>query len=138
MVSGGDDGCLSVWSVSRKKPLTTVKQAHGLHGDVGLEEPYWVSSVAALQNSDTIASGSHNASVQLWKCGLGFRGLEPLFTIPVNGFVNSLKFSNTGKFLVAGVGQEHRLGRWWRIKEAKNGLYIIPLKRQSKETTAEQ
>ncbi|TTB85625.1 U3 small nucleolar RNA-interacting protein 2 [Bagarius yarrelli] len=52
-------------------------------------------------------TSSHNASVQLWKCGLGFRGLEPLFSIPVNGFVNSLKFSNTGKFLVAGVGQEH-------------------------------
>lgn len=31
-----------------------------------------------------------------------------------------------------------RLGRWWRIKEAKNGLYVIPLKRRSKELTAEQ
>ncbi|KAI5607086.1 U3 small nucleolar RNA-interacting protein 2 isoform X1 [Silurus asotus] len=139
MVSGGDDGCVSVWSVSKKKPLTTLKQAHGLHGDAGLEGPYWVSSVAALHNSDTIASGSHNAAVQLWKCLPGFRGLEPIFSVPVNGFVNSLKFSNTGKFLVAGVGQEHRLGRWWRIKEAKNGLYIIPLKRLNKDsTTVEQ
>lgn len=23
-----------------------------------------------------------------------------------------------------------RLGRWWRLKEAKNGIYIIPLKRK--------
>lgn len=26
-----------------------------------------------------------------------------------------------------------RLGRWWRLKEAKNGLYIIPLKRKDPE-----
>ncbi|XP_056324273.1 U3 small nucleolar RNA-interacting protein 2 isoform X1 [Danio aesculapii] len=136
MVTGGDDGAVSIWTVNKKKPLSSVKQAHGVHGAAGLEQPYWVSSVAALHNSDTVASGasgSHNSSVQLWKCGQGFRGLELLFSVPVNGFVNSLKFSNSGKFLVAGVGQEHRLGRWWRIKEAKNGLYIIPLKRQAKE-----
>ncbi|KAL7843686.1 hypothetical protein AOLI_G00251980 [Acnodon oligacanthus] len=141
MVSGGDDGCVCIWSVNKKRPVSRVKQAHGLHGGAGLEEPNWVSSVAALHNSDTIASGasgSHNSAVQLWKCGQGFRGLERLFSIPVTGFVNSLKFSNSGKFLVAGVGQEHRLGRWWRIKEAKNGLYIIPLKRQNTEQEVEQ
>lgn len=133
MVTGADDGSIAVWSVGKKKPLVTVKQAHGCHGDGGLEQPYWISSVAALQNSDTVASGSNNSKVQLWKCGEGFRNLKPLFSIPLTGFVNSLKFSNSGNFLVAGVGQEHRLGRWWRIKEAKNGLYIIPLKKQNSE-----
>ncbi|XP_035615945.1 U3 small nucleolar RNA-interacting protein 2 [Oncorhynchus keta] len=133
MITGADDGSVSLWSVNKKKPLSTVKAAHGRHGDSGLEQPYWVAAVAALQNSDTVASGSHNSKVQLWKCGQGFRHLEPLFSIPVPGFVNSLKFSSSGKFLVAGVGQEHRLGRWWRLKEAKNGLYIIPLKRQQPE-----
>uniref|UniRef100_A0A667X004 U3 small nucleolar RNA-interacting protein 2 n=1 Tax=Myripristis murdjan TaxID=586833 RepID=A0A667X004_9TELE len=134
MITGADDGSLSLWSVNKKKPLSTVKQAHGCHGDAGLEQPHWVASVAALQNSDTVASGasgSHNSKVQLWKCAQGFRGLEPLFSVPVTGFINSLKFSSSGQFLVAGVGQEHRLGRWWRLKEAKNGLYIIPLKRKS-------
>ena len=42
--------------------------------------------------------------------------------------MNSLYFSRNGDFLVAGVGQEHRLGRWWRVKEAKNGWVKIPLK----------
>ncbi|KAL0978128.1 hypothetical protein UPYG_G00166510 [Umbra pygmaea] len=133
MISGADDGSVSLWNVNKKKPLSTVKVAHGWHGDAGLEQPCWVAAVAALQNSDTVASGSHNSKVQLWKCGQGFRCLEPLFSIPVNGFVNSLKFSSSGKFLVAGVGQEHRLGRWWRMKDAKNGLYIIPLNRQQPE-----
>lgn len=85
---------------------------------------------------------------------------------PQVGFINSLKFSSAGDFLVAGVGQEHRcvvgarlragwhwpdgtrrgleggvgsasaaaliphrLGRWWRIKEARNSVCIIPLRR---------
>lgn len=49
---------MSLWSVNKKKPLCTVKQAHGRHGDAGLEQPHWVASVAALQNSDTVASGA--------------------------------------------------------------------------------
>lgn len=130
LITGADDGSVCLWSVNKKKPLTTVKQAHGCHGDAGLEQPHWVSSVAALQNSDTVASGSHNSQVQVWKCQLNYRGLEPLFSVPLPGFINSLKFSSSGQFLVAGVGQEHRLGRWWRVKEARNGIYIIPLKRK--------
>lgn len=47
-----------LWSVNKKKPLSKVKQAHGYHGDRGLEQPHWVSSVAALLNSDTVASGA--------------------------------------------------------------------------------
>ncbi|KAK7916559.1 hypothetical protein WMY93_012320 [Mugilogobius chulae] len=135
MITGADDGSVCLWSVNKKKPVATVKQAHGCHGDPGLERPLWISSVAALQNSDTVASGSHNSEVQIWKCGHNYRNMELLFTVPVPGFVNSLKFSTSGQFLVAGVGQEHRLGRWWRLKEAKNGIYIIPLKR--KQNTAE-
>uniref|UniRef100_A0A8D2LKJ8 U3 small nucleolar RNA-interacting protein 2 n=1 Tax=Varanus komodoensis TaxID=61221 RepID=A0A8D2LKJ8_VARKO len=129
MVSGADDGSIALWGISKKKPLTMVKQAHSCHGMQGLEQPYWISSVAALLNSDLVATGSHSGSVKLWKCAQGFRKLEPVFEIPLVGFVNSLKFSNSGNFLVAGIGQEHRLGRWWRIKEAKNSICIIPLKK---------
>ncbi|KAM5125052.1 U3 small nucleolar RNA-interacting protein 2, partial [Mantella aurantiaca] len=130
MVSGADDGSLAVWHVGRKKPLARVKCAHGKRGDPGLEEPHWVSAVAAMLNSDLVASGSHDGFVRLWQCGEGFRGLHPLLSIPLVGFVNCLQFSSTADFLIAGVGQEHRLGRWWRLKEAKNGLYIIPFKRK--------
>ncbi|XP_029006001.1 U3 small nucleolar RNA-interacting protein 2 isoform X2 [Betta splendens] len=130
MITGADDGSVCLWSVNKKKPLTTVKKAHGCYSDTELEQPHWISSVAAVHNSDLVASGSHNSNIQLWKCGHNYRSLEPLFSVPVSGFVNSLKFSSSGQFLVAGVGQEHRLGRWWRLKEAKNGIYVIPLKRK--------
>lgn len=39
-----------------------------------------------------------------------------------------MEFTNDGLHLVAAVGQEHRFGRWWRIKQAKNSVVIIPLK----------
>ncbi|NWT07142.1 U3IP2 protein, partial [Mionectes macconnelli] len=131
MVSGADDGSLALWGLTKKKPLALARQAHGVQDSQGLEQPYWISAVAALRNSDLLATGSHSASVKLWKCGEGFRQLEPLWDIPLVGFVNSLKFSSSGDFLVAGIGQEHRLGRWWRIKEAKNSICIIPLKQRA-------
>uniref|UniRef100_A0A8C5ES16 U3 small nucleolar RNA-interacting protein 2 n=1 Tax=Gouania willdenowi TaxID=441366 RepID=A0A8C5ES16_GOUWI len=146
VTAGGRDRTVRVWKIAEESQLVfhghegsidfvwtlrlRSKQAHGCHGDSGLEQPHWVASVAALQNSDTVASGSHNSQVNVWKCGPGYRGLQLLFSVPVSGFVNSLKFSASGQFLVAGVGQEHRLGRWWRTKEAKNGIYVIPLRRK--------
>lgn len=42
-----------------------------------------------------------------WATGC-FRSSLPLFCLLQVGFVNSLKFSSAGDFLVAGVGQEHR------------------------------
>ena len=39
--------------------------------------------------------------------------------------------------LVAAVGQEHKLGRWLRIKEARNGLKIVALAPKSKEAEQE-
>ena len=44
--------------------------------------------------------------------------------IEQNGFVNSLSFAPSGRFIVAGIGQEHRMGRWWRLKGVHNGIYI--------------
>lgn len=40
-----------------------------------------------------------------------------------------MSFTPDGENLVVGVGQEHRMGRWWRIPEAKNRIVIVPLVR---------
>lgn len=69
--------------------------------------------------------------IRVWKLGDNYRDLVLLFAVPVKGFVNSLAFSNDGTKLIAAVGQEHRLGRWWRIKEAKNSIVVIPLLKKS-------
>lgn len=41
--------------------------------------------------------------------------------------MNDLKFSEDGSYLVAGIGQEHKLGRWTINKSAKNSILLIKL-----------
>ncbi|XP_060060553.1 U3 small nucleolar RNA-interacting protein 2 isoform X3 [Erinaceus europaeus] len=62
MVSGADDGSVAVWGLSKKRPLALQREAHGLRGEEGLEQPYWVSSVAALLNTDLVATAPVCAS----------------------------------------------------------------------------
>ncbi|KAF7391129.1 hypothetical protein HZH66_009609 [Vespula vulgaris] len=123
--SGGDDGSLCVWGCLKKKPLCCISEAHGKDENNG--QPNWISSIATLLNTDLVASGSQNGEIKLWRCGDSFKSLHPLFTIKLVGFINSLVFTPDGNNLIAGVGQEHRLGRWWRIPEARNCITIIPL-----------
>ncbi|WAR26070.1 U3IP2-like protein [Mya arenaria] len=133
-ISGADDNSLSLWGAMKKKPLFTLRNVHGpKQADENgnqrqSEEENWISAVAALHNTDLVASGSKDGCVRLWKCMNDCRKLEPVMAIPVVGFVNSLHFSTDGQYLVAGVGQEHRLGRWWSNKAAKNSILVIPLK----------
>ncbi|PIK53491.1 putative U3 small nucleolar RNA-interacting protein 2-like [Apostichopus japonicus] len=114
--SGADDGSLALWTLSKKRPLVVIPNAHNESGSLANEN--WISSLATLQSTDLLASEE------------GCKGLRPLFDIPLMGFINCLQFSADGASLVAGVGQEHKLGRWWRIKEAKNSVVIIPLKKK--------
>lgn len=51
-------------------------------------------------------------------------------SFPAPGFINALAFTSDGKRLIAGVGQEHRLGRWWRDPKAKNGILVIQLEQR--------
>ena len=53
VLSGSNDGALSLWHVSKKKPLYTAYKAHRNDDNSST----WISSVAALHNTDLIASG---------------------------------------------------------------------------------
>lgn len=67
----------------------------------------------------------------MFVCGLsGVRkkDIQPLYDLPLVGFVNSLAFAKSGEFLVAAVGQEPRLGRWGHVQAASNGVAIQSLK----------
>ncbi|KAF2293149.1 hypothetical protein GH714_037981 [Hevea brasiliensis] len=106
-LSGSDDGNIELWSVQKRSLSCS-----------------WVSSVAVCRGSDLAASGAGSGSVRLWTVESAPKGIKPLYDLPLVGFVNSLAFSKSGKFLVAGVGQEPRLGRWGRISAARNGVAI--------------
>ncbi|XP_076066763.1 U3 small nuclear riboprotein factor 55K isoform X2 [Oratosquilla oratoria] len=125
-VTFGQDGSLAVWTTLKKKPHCTIKLAHGVQESN--QEGNWITSVATLVNTDLIASGSFDGCVRLWKVDTrNFRKMELLFTIPVKGIVNSMCFTSDGSHLVVGVGQEHKLGRWYTDKTAKNSVCVIPL-----------
>lgn len=124
-LSCGADGQLCVWGCLKKKPLCSVGCAHGK--DETNDQPMWISSIATLLNTDLVASGSRDGAIRLWQCADSFRSLNPLFEINLGGFINALFFTPDGSQLIAAVGQEHRLGRWWRISEAKNSIVVIPL-----------
>ncbi|XP_057314504.1 U3 small nucleolar RNA-interacting protein 2-like isoform X2 [Hydractinia symbiolongicarpus] len=134
-LTGGDDGSLSVFFVRKKKPITLRMNAHQKKSESPRTccDESWITAVTCLPYTDLVASGSCDGCIKLWRCEKSFRAVKEIHSIPMLGFVNSLKFSSNGDFLVAGVGQEHRLGRWWKIKEARNSICIIPLDKISSE-----
>ncbi|KGN52615.1 U3 snoRNP-associated protein-like YAO [Cucumis sativus] len=154
-LSGSDDGSIELWTALKKKPVFIVRNAHSSsssstnlelkengaipngcmgNGDANhntshnLSAYSWISSVSVCRNSDLAASGAGNGSVRLWALTSDKKDVRPLYDLPLVGFVNSLTFANSGRFVVAGVGQEPRLGRWGRIPAARNGVAVHPLK----------
>jgi ribosomal RNA-processing protein 9 len=85
----------------------------------------WITALATVPFSDLVASGSSDGSIRLWKISEEGRSLSLLKKLKVEGFINSLRFSPSGKQLVAAVGQEHKNGRWSRIKNARNGVFLV-------------
>ncbi|XP_063361897.1 U3 small nucleolar RNA-interacting protein 2 [Cydia amplana] len=120
-ISGSDNGSLCVWSVLKKKPLCTVTEAHGSENNV----PRWITSLATLLNSDVFASGSYDNFIRLWKVSDAYRKVSPMFSIEINGFVNSMHFTSDGTQLYAAIGQEHKSGRWFKVGSAKNGVLVV-------------
>lgn len=98
-------------------------------GSVGGDAASWISAVGVCKGTDLVASGAGDGVVRLWQVADGRVGkvLHELGGLPARGFVNSLQFARSGKFLVAGMGQEPRMGRWARDGSAKNGLLIHQL-----------
>ncbi|XP_057754064.1 U3 snoRNP-associated protein-like EMB2271 [Arachis stenosperma] len=151
-LSGSDDGSIEFWRAVKKKPTYIVKNAHALptesteteqidggrmtsengHHHPETQHPSsvfsWVSAVTVCRNSDLAASGAGNGSVRLWAIESETNNIKFCHNVPLVGFVNSLTIAKSAKFLIAGVGQEPRLGRWGRIPEARNGVSILPLK----------
>ncbi|XP_068668327.1 U3 snoRNP-associated protein-like EMB2271 [Aristolochia californica] len=151
-LSGSDDGSIELWNFMRKKPVYIVKNAHSIpssdnhvdskengivcNGDKrengnclsSSKAQSWVGAVAVCRGSDLAASGAANGLVRLWSIQSSTKNIQQLYALPLVGFVNSLAFAKSGHFLIAGVGQEPRLGRWGRVSEARNGVFIQRLK----------
>ena len=124
-LSGADSGAISLWGITKKKPLFELAAAH----------QSWVSAVGCVPFSDLCASASSDGVVKLWGLTSNYH-LLCIQSLPVIGHINGLAFSKTGRFLACAVGQEPRLGRWSVIKPARNGIHLIPLLSQHSDTSA--
>ncbi|KAJ8299309.1 hypothetical protein KUTeg_023369 [Tegillarca granosa] len=131
-VSGADDKSLKAQiALSTLLKLNKFLHLHFVHDCIVELKLLMYMYVDNYDEFIFLSAGSKDGCIRLWKCCNDFKHLQPLFTIPITGFVNSMQFSKSGSFLVAGVGQEHKLGRWWRLKEAKNSICIISLQKKN-------
>jgi len=135
-LTGHDDGLLALWTTGRKRAVASVKESHGV--DKGLGRG--VGCCDVLGESDLALTGSNDGYIRVWKASTGKtsneRGLEPLQKVPVHGYVNDIAIGPQGKFCVAALGQEPRLGRWDRVPRAKNRFAIIQLKKDNGDSLA--
>ncbi|KAI0547300.1 WD40-repeat-containing domain protein [Xylaria curta] len=118
-ITGSDNGCISLWTLSKKKPLDTIIRAHGLEDpldpsvasseehpsakDVPPPQPRGITSLRALPYSDLILSGSTDGfivsilRVRVWKFnekdkkleGVGILG-QSSREITADGLVNAI------------------------------------------------
>ena len=115
-----------------------------------------VTALALMPQADVLVSGSGDGVVRFWRLctggggegssssgangggggssrapgsaeGAGFCALEHIGALPLQGIVNGLAFSADGRTLLAAVGTEHRLGRWWKYSLAMNGVAVLRL-----------
>lgn len=128
-VTGHDDGRLALWKEEKKRPVgNAFVAAHGHQGGAsGVTRS--VICCDALGMSDVLATGSNDGYLRLWRMNTAEKeaGIKRLETVPIHGYINSIAMGPGGKFCVAAVGQEPRMGRWDRVSRAKNRFAIIRL-----------
>uniref|UniRef100_A0A0A9Z2T8 U3 small nucleolar RNA-interacting protein 2 n=1 Tax=Lygus hesperus TaxID=30085 RepID=A0A0A9Z2T8_LYGHE len=111
-ISGAQDGSIQLWANDKRKPVAMFPSAHS---------GKWIGSCATKYGSNIAITGSSDGYVRGWHANLDTCSLSQIFSVPVVGFCNGICIDSVaGAFAVVAVGQEHRLGRWERISNAKN------------------
>lgn len=129
-VTGSDNGNISLWSTTKKRPLYTETEAHGKTTD---RYPNWITSLYAIPFSNFFVSGSWNGKLIAWQITDNLRGFTKVFEWDdCKGIVTQiqiLEVGSSGKELfriIASISKEHRLGRWiQKIPGARNGIYSV-------------
>lgn len=105
-------------------------------------QPRWITALATVPYSDLVLSGSWDGCVRVWKVStdkkrieaVGILGKEGASAegqeVKVRGVINDLGVFERGErgkqgiCVVAGVGTEHRFGRWKPV-EGKNNAVVF-------------
>ncbi|KAJ3258497.1 pre-rRNA processing protein [Boothiomyces macroporosus] len=107
-VSGSADGYIKLWKLSDTKKSFALLNSIPMVG--------FINSLAFFEAPESV-----NAEVQPKASS---RAEEIKNKAKLSGIIKS---AQKKLYLGVAVGQEHKFGRWWRIKEAKNQCHIITL-----------
>lgn len=132
-VSASQGSVLYLWSAAKRKPLDTLTALHPSLSDPSGSRS-WISSLACCRGSDLIATGAADGFLRFHRVDLQKDKLAAsVHALALPGWINGLAFSHDSRFLVAALGQEHRLGRWTVVRDAKAGVACVPLFREGAE-----
>ncbi|KUJ07673.1 WD40 repeat-like protein [Mollisia scopiformis] len=122
-------------------------------------QPRWITALTTIPYSDVILSGSWDGQVRAWKVSddkkkieaVGVLGPSRIVTSgnvngdeqhgTFRGIVNDISVfergdrGKDGVCVVVAVGKEHRMGRWQKQKQGKNGAVVFEIPRALKEKT---
>merc|ERR1719230_2443018 len=90
----------------------------------------WVSALGAVRQCNAAFSGATDGSLQAWQLTRAKETDKELRFVPaaepvkVPGSINGITVGKS--VVVCAVGKEHRLGRWFVNRGAKNGLLTVP------------
>ncbi|KAJ3030528.1 pre-rRNA processing protein [Rhizophlyctis rosea] len=112
--SGAGDGYIRVWKLADNKKMFGILNVIPMPGFINSLQffeasPLPESSPSADSSSEEVAEEeglTERAKQILKRAGKETKG-------------------DTELFLAGGVGQEHRLGRWWRCKGVRNGVRVV-------------
>lgn len=129
-LSGGDSGTISLWSLSKKKPIFTAPVTHGFHvadteTEGKIQTPRWITSLACLPYGDVFASGSWDGRIRLWKLNANLRSFSALYEIPMEGFINSLQLTMPSRSILKKQANLVEEASWRRKGGLKGGAKKI-------------
>lgn len=145
-VTGSDNGNVALWSLAKKRALSTERLAHGLQPQftpaqassetstelasqqIPQAQPYWITAIHAIPYTDIFISGSFGGTVKIWRLEDGLRSFKLIGEVKgLNGCivqVDAVEVPKTKKLSIyILLSKEHRFGRWLgKIPGARNAL----------------
>ena len=131
-VTGSIDSVIDLWSFKKKKPICKIKECHSNLTPNSKHEFAWITTIAAVRNTDLVCSAGVDTSINFYKFTKEEKSLDKIGSLPSNtgfvqGTVNTVKFSQKRNYLAYSTSDEQKLGRWFTTKPEKTGINIVKL-----------
>ncbi|CZR69191.1 related to a component of the yeast U3 snoRNP Rrp9p [Phialocephala subalpina] len=137
------------------EPEEASAETHPTADIVPEAQPRWITALATIPYSDVVLSGSWGGQLRAWRVSDDKKKLEPIGFVGasgitadgnidgnvqeeqnnVRGIINDISVfergdrGKDGVCVVVAVGKEHRMGRWQRQKQGKNGALVFEIPR---------